>query len=403
MKITRSVALSTWLIASIFYSYQYILRVMPSIMMQDIMQQFNINTVTFGQFSGIYYICYALMHLPIGVMLDRYGPKKVMSLCILVTALGSLPIIISDYWLYLIIGRILIGMGSSAAILSVFKIIRLVFAQEKFTRMLSFSVMIGLVGAIYGGRPVNYICSILGYKAVTLLFISIGVLLSIVTFLIVPDVTNQESTSILSDIKEVFGNKKIMLICLLAGLMVGPLEGFADVWGGQFLQQVYGVEPAFALGLTSTIFVGLCFGAPLLNFITEKNKSYLGTIISSAIIMVISFTFLLSGRLSIQGMSFLFIITGICCSYQTYAIYIASTCVRSGVAGLITAVANMIIMIFGYLFHSAIGWIISVSGGINHPQAFIYGIAVIPIALAIGGAGFILMYLQEKRQAYVYP
>ena len=119
--------------------------------------------------------------------------------------------------------------------------------------------------------------------------------------------------------------------------------------------------------------------------------------------MTISFTLLLSGKLSIQLMSALFIITGVCCSYQTYAIYIASTCVREGVVGLTTAVANMIIMIFGYFFHSVIGWLISVSGGIDNPQAFSYGIAVIPIALAIGGIGFILIYFEEKRQQYVFP
>jgi predicted MFS family arabinose efflux permease len=401
MKITRTIALLMWFIASIFYSYQYILRVMPSIMMHDIMQQFHINTMTFGQFSGVYYICYALMHLPIGIALDRYGPKKVMSLCILITALGSLPIILSDYWLYLIAGRILIGMGSSAAILSVFKIIRLVFAQERFTRMLSFSVMIGLIGAIYGGGPVNYMCSILGYKAVTLFFISMGVLLSIVTYFIVPNITIPQSTSILSDIREVFGNKKIMLICCLAGLMVGPLEGFADVWGGRFLQQVYGFEPSFAIGFPSIIFVGLCFGAPVLSFIAEKKNNYLATIISAAIIMTMSFTLLLSGKLSIQFMSLLFIITGICCSYQTYAIYIASTYVRASVVGLTTAVANMIIMVFGYLFHSVIGWIISIFGGVNNPRAFSYGIATIPIALAIGGIGFTIIYLEEKRQRLV--
>ena len=67
----RIVAWSIWMAASLFYAYQYILRVMPNIMMNDITQQFNIDATAFGQFSGIYYLGYSLMHLPIGIMLDR--------------------------------------------------------------------------------------------------------------------------------------------------------------------------------------------------------------------------------------------------------------------------------------------------------------------------------------------
>src|ERR1700719_3201567 len=89
-----------WVVASVFYAYQYILRVMPNIMLDDIMQQFNINAATFGQFSGVYYIGYSLMHLPIGIMLDRYGPRKTMTGCILLTVMGLLPLIFAEHWAY---------------------------------------------------------------------------------------------------------------------------------------------------------------------------------------------------------------------------------------------------------------------------------------------------------------
>ena len=79
---SRTIAWGAWMIASLFYAYQYILRVMPNIMLNDIMQQFDINTATFGQFSGVYYIGYSLMHLPIGIMLDRFGPKKIITMLI---------------------------------------------------------------------------------------------------------------------------------------------------------------------------------------------------------------------------------------------------------------------------------------------------------------------------------
>src|ERR1700722_6357998 len=99
MSSSRMVAWAVWMIASIFYAYQYILRVMPNIMLDDIMQQFHIGATTFGQFSGIYYIGYSLMHLPIGIMLDRFGPRKVMPVCILLTIIGLSPLLFADYWI----------------------------------------------------------------------------------------------------------------------------------------------------------------------------------------------------------------------------------------------------------------------------------------------------------------
>lgn len=401
MSTSRSIAWGMWLIASIFYCYQYILRVMPSIMMQDIVQQFDIDIATFGQFSGVYYIGYALMHLPIGIMLDRFGPKKVMPICSLMTVIGLLPIMFSDYWLYPIIGRILIGMGSSAAILGTFKIIRIAFAEEKFTRMLSFSVTIGLIGAIYGGGPVNYMCGVFSYKIVTGIFACIGIVLSIVTYIIVPNITPKPS-SILVDVKEIFSNKKVLAICCLAGLMVGPLEGFADVWGSGFLQQVYGFKAAVAVSLPSAIFIGMCFGSPVLSLIAEKTNNYIATIIGAGSLMAISFILLLTGNLTSSFMSIMFIAVGVCSAYQIVAIYKASTYVRENLVGLTTAVANMIIMIFGYLFHSIIGFVINsinVTSDTN-PLAYTYGIAVIPCALIIGIIGFTVIYLREYKQRY---
>ncbi len=183
MSKSKTIAWTVWMIASIFYAYQYILRVMPNVMLDDIMQQFHMDAALFGQYAGVYYIGYVLMHLPIGIMLDRYGPRKVMSGCILLTVAGMLPIIMSDNWVFPIIGRVLIGIGSSAAILGVFKIIRMTFAEERFTRMLSISVTIGLIGAIYGGGPVDNMCTSLGYQAVIKIFSVVGIVLAAVTYM----------------------------------------------------------------------------------------------------------------------------------------------------------------------------------------------------------------------------
>lgn len=393
----RMIAWMVWIIASVFYAYQYVLRVMPNIMLSDIMQQFHIDAATFGQFSGVYYIGYSLMHLPIGIMLDRYGPKKIMSVCILLTVIGLLPLIAAHHWMYPILGRFLIGIGSSAAILGLFKIIRMTFKEERFPRMLSLSVTIGLIGAIYGGGPVNYLCTNFGYQTVVYLFAAIGILLAFVTYCMIPNVQSTPQGTIASDVKEVLSNSKVIWTCISAGLMVGPLEGFADVWGTVFLKQVCRFNGSIAASLPSMIFIGMCFGSPILSLIAEKTKNYLLTIIGAGITMAIGFLLLLSFQWPSTFVSLDFAVIGICSAYQILAIYKASTYVREQIAGLTTAVANMIIMIFGYGFHTMIGSVIHAMGGPTTSQALFYGVIVIPIALCLGSGGFALLFMQEKK------
>lgn len=293
-------------------------------------------------------------------------------------------------------GRALIGIGSSAAILGTFKIIRMTFKEQHFSRMLSFSVMIGLIGAVYGGGPVSYMCQAMGYKMVIELFIVIGLVLACVTYLIVPDEKPTYHTSVIANIKTVFGNKKVILLCCFAGLMLGPLEGFSDVWGAGFLKQVYGLNSATANYLPSMIFLGMCFGSPILSLIAEKTGYYLGTIIAAGITMCLVFTALVAGILTVSSITVSFIIVGMCCAYQILAIYIVSTYVPENLAGLTTAIANMIIMIFGYGFHTVIGYLINEHGGIREAGAFVYGIGVIPATLAMGVIGFSIIAYREK-------
>lgn len=396
---SRTIAWAVWIIASVFYAYQYILRVMPNIMLNDIMEQFDMNAATFGQFSGVYYIGYSLMHLPVGIMLDRYGPKKIMTGCILLTVIGVLPLLFSDYWIYPIAGRFLTGTGASAAILGVFKIIRMTFNETRFPRMLSLSVTIGLIGAIYGGGPVSYMLDTFGYQLVIQLFAATGVVLAMTTYWVIPDAQTSAKETVLSDVKEVLSNTKVILSCIFAGLMVGTLEGFADVWGTVFFKQVYGFDNTLAATMPSMIYIGMCFGAPVLSLIADRVGSYLATIIGAGITMAVCFSLLLFLHLAPSILSLSLILVGVCCAYQVLAIYKASTYVRVEVAGLTTAVANMIIMVFGYVFHAMIGGVVNSMGEASASNALVYGLAVIPGALCLGICGFVVLFLREKALA----
>lgn len=398
---------SMWALASFFYAYQYVLRVLPNIMMNDILAKFHIDAALFGQYSGLYYIGYAGMHIPVGILLDRYGPRWILTGCILLTVIGLLPLLYAEHWIYPSLGRALIGMGSSAAILGVFKIIRLAFAESKFTVMLGFSVTIGLVGALYGGEPVNYLLQSLGADAVLRMIILVGAVLALLVALIVPSFPqDKQYHGWWENVKAVLSQPSILIVCVLAGFMVGPLEGFADVWGKEYLKSVYKLDDKMAASLPSLIFFGMCFGSPFLSWLAATTKSYFGFIILSAFTMAGAFILLLTGQLSTAWLSVLFTIVGIFCAYQILAIYVASTFVEERLVGLTTACANMIIMIFGYVFHSLIGQILQRSWDgqlqnavpVYDAHAYTNALSIIPGGLVFAGIGYLFLIVCTRKR-----
>jgi len=399
----RPSAWSMWALASFFYAYQCALRVAPSVLMNDITTKFQIDATMMGQFSGAYYLGYSLIHIPVGILLDRFGPKRILPVFILLVVAGMSPLIWSEFWVYPIIGRALVGIGSSAAILGVFKVIRMAFGKDQFTWMLSLSVTIGLIGSINGGGPLNSLNAQVGFDFVIAILMALGVVLSVITFFLLPNTDGSgRSENVLKDIASVLKNKSVLAICFLAGLMVGPLEGFADVWGSTFLQIVYQMDASTAASLPSTIFLGMCVGGPILSLVARKIND-IRTIFGCGAIMGMAFWALLMKWIPEGLLPFAFFAVGVACAYQIIAIAHASTRVPESQMGLTSAIANMIIMTFGYVFHALIGGAIGLAskGEINMQaltnDALVTGLLVIPVALAIASVGYFILALKETR------
>jgi MFS family permease len=146
------------------------------------------------------------------------------------------------------------------------------------------------------------------------------------------------------------------------------------------------------------MFLGMCFGAPGLTYIADKLNAHIKVIIGAALFMGAVFVIMLLGFGSPEILSILFTAVGVACAYQIIAIYIASTHVRERHVGLTTAVANMIIMMFGYFFHSTIGIMMGShqeGGNFSHEQ-YQYGLSVIPICLFVAAIGFVIQLRKKK-------
>jgi len=386
---------SAWFFATMFYTYQCILRVLPNVSMKNIIHDFDINATQIGVFSGVYYIGYTLMHIPIGLLIDRFSVKKILPLCVFLTSLGLVPLIYSDLFTNAILGRLLLGAASSAAVLGLFKVIKVGFGEEKFTSLIGMSVTIGLLGAIYGGRPLDYLISIYGWDKIINIFIIYGIFFSVLLYLVLPNTSKEDRKHRFSivemwdDVKIIFCNSKVVLLSFIGGLMVGPIEGFADAWGTSFFESFYGLGRDDATILPSVIFFGMCFGSTLLGYITDKTKSHIKIVVTSNIIMLVSFLFIFSGQCNLYILYILMFIIGFLSAYQLAILSKVREYNDQRLADLTSAAGNMIMMIFGTIFHVLIGVVTS------HFDSVTKGLVVIPVALIL--ALILLFTLMAKK------
>ena len=114
----RILPYAMWVFPLSFFTYQFILRLWPSLMMQQIMQQFQVDATGFGLLASVYYYGYAGMQLPIAVLLDRFGARYVVCICAVLCGLSTLLFTSTDNWTLALISRFLVGAGSAAGFLA---------------------------------------------------------------------------------------------------------------------------------------------------------------------------------------------------------------------------------------------------------------------------------------------
>lgn len=405
-----------WFIATIFFAYQFILRIFPALIINDIMTRFSITASQYGILSAMYYAGYAGMQIPIAIFLDKYGPKITLFLCTALCALSFLTMLYSDGWTLVLIARCAVGIGSAAGFLGVSKIISLWFDPKIYGRMVGITFSLGLIGAVYGGRPISIMISTIGWESVTLYIGIVGVAISLLILLFISapkqffEIDNDKITQKLSS---VLSNKTIIILSLASLLLVGTLEGFADVWGVSYLEKAYNIDKITAATIISFIFVGMIIGAPIIAYIAEKLKAHhliaavCGIIMAILLYVVIDFY----NQISINFLYLIMIFIGICCCYQVLVLTIGFVSVNSNITGVTIAFLNCVNMIGGSLFHSVIGnvldylWQGHTANNVRIYSIYEYNNAllIIPVAAILGAMIFVVirysntLYIQNNN------
>ncbi len=115
-------AFTMCVLAAVFYCYEYYLRVAPSVMGDELKLTFNLSEAAFGHLAACYYYAYTPMQIPVGMLLDRFGVRKILTIACLLCALGTYFFAATEIFSVAQISRFMIGFGSAFAYVGVLKI-----------------------------------------------------------------------------------------------------------------------------------------------------------------------------------------------------------------------------------------------------------------------------------------
>ena len=349
-----------WLFPLSFFTYQFIWRLWPSLMMREIMQQFAIDASGFGFLTGLYYYGYSPMQIPVAMMLDRFGARYIVFGSAVLCGIAASTFTYTDNWTLACLSRFLVGAGSAVGFLGTSKVISEWFPKDQYARMIGFSFTVGLMGALYGGKPVSLLVENYSWQKVAFVLACLSIVLGVGAYLFLRSpkmfkTQNDPDHFKVCHFKELLSSPVIWLLALSNFLMVGSLEGFSDVWGVPYLMTAYSLSKSDAAELVSFVFVGMLFGGPLLAALSKKLGNY--TVISlCGFGMAIAFMLLFSTtHYNWYWFAGLLFCVGILCCYQVIVFVAGSDLVSPQVLCVTVAFLNCVNMLGGSFFHTSIG------------------------------------------------
>lgn len=268
-------------LAASFYLYEYILQVAPSVMSEPMMHTFRISAEGFGIVSAFYFYSYAPMQLPAGVLFDRYGPRKLMTIAVSMCAIGSFFFAATDSVLTAALGRFLIGMASAFSFIGVLVLISRWFPPHYFAILAGFAQAMSSLGAIVGEMPLATLVESVGWRNASFILAIIGFVLAGLLWAFIRDYPHQQMQTVpkykfreeYQRLKQVCSKSYTWITGLYAFCIWTPIAVFAALWGVQYLRAKFGISVVTASGMCSMIWLGIAIGSPFFGWVSDLAKS----------------------------------------------------------------------------------------------------------------------------------
>lgn len=343
---------------ALFFAYAFTLRVSPSVMVADLMSAFAVGGAVLGNLSAFYFYAYSGLQIPVGLLLDRVGPRRLMTGAALVVAAGAAlfaaaPDIGSAY-----AGRLLVGAGCAFSWAGTLAIVNQWF-PARFAVLAGASQLVAMGGAMLGQAPLAAVVGVVGWRAATGALAAIGLLLAMALWGTVRDRPRAGAGVSAGGARTVLRNPQTWLAAWFGLAMTAPMLAFGGLWGVPYLMAVHDLARADAAAIASLVFLGTGIGALVLGWWSDRvRRRKLPMLLAGAMSVGAQLCFLLLPGLPLPAVAALVFATGV----GGASLVLALACGREhnalANAGLTIGIVNTAITGSGALMQPLIGWLL---------------------------------------------
>jgi sugar phosphate permease len=256
------------------YFLSYLFRVVNAVIAPDLAADTGVDPAQLGLLTATYLIAFAAFQLPLGLLLDRFGPRVVEAVLLMFAAAGAAVFALSTTLSSLIIGRALIGFGVSACLMAAFKSYVIWFPGPMLPRINGFQMAAGGLGVLAAFTPVELALGFTDWRGVFLGLGALCVLMAVVVFTVVPESRQKPVPEPFSrqiqGVLQVFGSLTFWRIAPLTMLSQAGFMAVQGLWAGPWLRDVASLDRAGIAACLSISALAMIAGFIILGFVTEK-------------------------------------------------------------------------------------------------------------------------------------
>lgn len=245
------------------FLFSYILRVVNAVIAPDLIRDIGIDAGGLGLLTSMNFFALAAFQLPLGVLLDRYGPRKTEATLMILAAVGTALFAAADTLGLLLAGRALMGLGTSACLMAAFTAYALWMPKDRLPVINAYQMVAGGLGALIGTTPVEFLQSEIGWRGVFWVLTGVCLVIALLIYVAVPKRENPTSgsetwTDTVAGIGTIFRSPFFLCLAPMCVLNQANHLGIQTLWLGPWFRDVMGLshrETADALFLVAAAMV----------------------------------------------------------------------------------------------------------------------------------------------------
>jgi len=266
-KVAANLAANGSLILRVFlpfvagYYLAYLFRSINAVMASPLATEQGLSAGDLGLLTSVYFLTFAAAQIPIGILLDRYGPRRIQSVLLVVASLGSALFAVSENFSMLLLGRALIGLGVASALTAGMQALVLWFPRERVPLLNGLMIMLGALGAVTATWPAELLLASIGWRELFGLLAALTAICAILVRLVVPEAAPTRSTAVSVGLKKVFGDPRFWRLAPLSASCIGTAWALQGLWAAQWFADVDGFDRAGVVQHLFMMAIALSVGA----------------------------------------------------------------------------------------------------------------------------------------------